>query len=54
MFSLDVLVDLCRTILEILLKSANMQLMRIYFNISVFLSFVIQILLPRTKIRNAT
>lgn len=54
MFSVDVFLDICRTVLQMLLKSAHRQLMRIYFNISVLISFVIRILLARTKIRTTT
>lgn len=52
MFSVDVPLDLCRTVLQMLLKWANKQLMRIYFNISVLISFVMRILLARTKLRD--
>lgn len=54
LFYVDVLLDLCRTVLQMLFKSTLRQLMRIYFNISVLITFVIRILLARIKIRNTT
>lgn len=53
LFCVDALLYLCRTVLQMLFKSTLRQLMRIYFNISVLITFVIRILLARTKLRNA-
>jgi len=41
-----------RTVLQMLFKSTLRQLMRIYFNISVLITFVMRTLLARTKIRS--
>lgn len=37
MFSVDVFLDICRTVLQMLLKSAHRQLMRIYFNMCAYI-----------------